>query len=904
MPIPWTSSPLKVAPGAANGVTVTPSGSSWVAGAYVEVVASTSAAWLLAGVGISPSSAFESFGNGFEIDVAVGAAGSESVIGTFRGAIFGTAGIGRGLLLSPILIDAVPSGSRVAVRVRESSGNTGTYNVTVHYYEQPATGSLPSTAQPLLALPSASPTSSLSSSGTAWANGSYVEIAASLATDIVIVGLVYGDVNNGATYEIDLATGGSGSESVIATVRDMSHGITNGEPFFVPLGVPISVVSGSRLAARLRSSPGSTSAFLALWYFEAPLGSGVESRSLTTSPLRVAPSASTATPAFGSSGAFGDWVEIIATAPADLTLAGFCASPLGTFDIQVGIGADGLEVPIATFKRSGALSPAQTDSVLLPTPIGDAIPSGSRVAVRVRSDAAIGSNPNIALYYYEDLDSDNVTPAAADGFPATGSLASLTPSATAWASSAWVELEDATTQPLSLYGIPFESGVDAEYEIDLGIGAAGAETVMATVHGYSSSGIGTAVAILPALIPLAISTRVAVRARRNSTDTGAGFAAGAVYYGPPTPDAILGGIALGYRGTVQSSRSVIISLDGNSNVLNEVGKMKVFGKFEVTGAVTFASTTLSSLLDVLGNTVGDMLYRAGSVWQRLAGNTTATKKFLSQTGTGSASAAPVWAQVADADLATSDIATNDVSTTKHGFVPKAPNDTTKFLRGDATWAIPAGGAGSLALDDLTDVDAATPSDGDVLTYSSGSPAGWVNAAPSGVAGGGALVLLEQHAASSSASLDFTSISATYDEYVIEIVNLVNGSAAIPMIRLSTDGGSSYDSGSNYDWGYAFNYSGGSGTIFGASASGVQWRDANTTLAANGSWNGTFRLFAPGGALYKHLNGDIACRDSSAGVVFFHGGGQYKSTSAVDALSVVMSSGNIASGTVRLYGVAK
>jgi len=39
-------------------------------------------------------------------------------------------------------------------------------------------------------------------------------------------------------------------------------------------------------------------------------------------------------------------------------------------------------------------------------------------------------------------------------------------------------------------------------------------------------------------------------------------------------------------------------------------------------------------------------------------------------------------------LTLSDNTTNDVSTTKHGFAPKAPNDTTKFLRGDGTWAVP------------------------------------------------------------------------------------------------------------------------------------------------------------------------------------------------------------------------
>ena len=47
--------------------------------------------------------------------------------------------------------------------------------------------------------------------------------------------------------------------------------------------------------------------------------------------------------------------------------------------------------------------------------------------------------------------------------------------------------------------------------------------------------------------------------------------------------------------------------------------------------------------------------------------------------------------ISDATLTTSDITTNNVSITKHGFAPKAPNDTTQFLRGDGTWATPSAG---------------------------------------------------------------------------------------------------------------------------------------------------------------------------------------------------------------------
>lgn len=59
--------------------------------------------------------------------------------------------------------------------------------------------------------------------------------------------------------------------------------------------------------------------------------------------------------------------------------------------------------------------------------------------------------------------------------------------------------------------------------------------------------------------------------------------------------------------------------------------------------------------------------------------------------TKSVTGANIKGLVTDANLTTTDITTNDVSTSKHGFAPKAPNDTTKFLRGDGTWATPASG---------------------------------------------------------------------------------------------------------------------------------------------------------------------------------------------------------------------
>lgn len=57
---------------------------------------------------------------------------------------------------------------------------------------------------------------------------------------------------------------------------------------------------------------------------------------------------------------------------------------------------------------------------------------------------------------------------------------------------------------------------------------------------------------------------------------------------------------------------------------------------------------------------------------------------------GNAAGNPSFGAVVEGDITLADVATGDVSITKHGFAPKAPNDTTKFLRGDATWNVPLG----------------------------------------------------------------------------------------------------------------------------------------------------------------------------------------------------------------------
>lgn len=69
----------------------------------------------------------------------------------------------------------------------------------------------------------------------------------------------------------------------------------------------------------------------------------------------------------------------------------------------------------------------------------------------------------------------------------------------------------------------------------------------------------------------------------------------------------------------------------------------------------------------------------------------------------------VFDTVKDADLSTSDVTTNNVDTTKHGFVPKAPNDSTQFL--DGTGAFDTVKDTDLSMSDVTTNNVSTTKHG-------------------------------------------------------------------------------------------------------------------------------------------------------------------------------------------------
>jgi hypothetical protein len=174
---------------------------------------------------------------------------------------------------------------------------------------------------------------------------------------------------------------------------------------------------------------------------------------------------------------------------------------------------------------------------------------------------------------------------------------------------------------------------------------------------------------------------------------------------------------------------------------------------------------------------------------------------------------------------------------------------------------------------------------------------------------GGLVLLETQSVAAAATLDAVAwYSSAYDEYLVELVNLIPATNLVNiLLRVSTDAGVSYDSGANYQWA-GFRSSKAASASAGATATTSIGLDASGTQsnsATTGGLCGSFRLFNPGStSLHKRIKGEISINDATASPdITVMLAGNYVSTTAVNGLRVLASSGNL-TGTMRIYGIAK
>lgn len=182
---------------------------------------------------------------------------------------------------------------------------------------------------------------------------------------------------------------------------------------------------------------------------------------------------------------------------------------------------------------------------------------------------------------------------------------------------------------------------------------------------------------------------------------------------------------------------------------------------------------------------------------------------------------------------------------------------------------------------------------------------------------GALVYLGTRTASASATLDFTSLmSSTYDDYLFIIDNIqpaTNG--ADFWMRTSSDNGANYDSGAGSYY-YAYNELAAASSTTASNTPDGSSTDTKMFLA-NGV-NNNSALPLSGDVKFRGVNNTSVFKSVKYSLNYFNsvsasgtgfrslegGGVRTDSSNALNAVRFMFNTGNIASGNIKLYGIAK
>ena len=200
-----------------------------------------------------------------------------------------------------------------------------------------------------------------------------------------------------------------------------------------------------------------------------------------------------------------------------------------------------------------------------------------------------------------------------------------------------------------------------------------------------------------------------------------------------------------------------------------------------------------------------------------------------------------------------------------------------------------------------------------LKFANNNSLSAITSVPSGV-GGGSMSLISTQTASSSSTISFTSgIDSTYDEYVFKFINIHPATEGTKfMFNASVDGGSNYNvtktttafrayhteddsSGFSYLTGYDL-----------AQSTSDMFLNQNLGNADDSHVCGTMSLFSPSNTTFvKHFINRTESMNQASSVAStdFFSAGYLNTTSAVNAIIFKMVSGNIDSGTIKLYGVS-
>ena len=188
--------------------------------------------------------------------------------------------------------------------------------------------------------------------------------------------------------------------------------------------------------------------------------------------------------------------------------------------------------------------------------------------------------------------------------------------------------------------------------------------------------------------------------------------------------------------------------------------------------------------------------------------------------------------------------------------------------------------------------------GQVLTATTGAPATW-GAAPAG----SGWVFLDSATAAASATLDFAAnIDATYNLYAFVLSDILPATDnATFQVLTSANAGVSYDTGAT-DYSYAYTYQRTSSLSAAGSLGSPEVRIAisiGNTIAE--VCNGILYLYNPSSVNYTQFSYSLTYAEGLSRHYTTFGSGTRNSSAAVNAFRFIFTTGNIASGTIRMYG---
>jgi len=318
------------------------------------------------------------------------------------------------------------------------------------------------------------------------------------------------------------------------------------------------------------------------------------------------------------------------------------------------------------------------------------------------------------------------------------------------------------------------------------------------------------------------------------------------------------------------------------------------------GAVDLTSAVVTGILPAANAAASVGTVGTSEIWTADSNKDTSGARNLTITGSyiiGSAS-------MDETDLEKLDGITNGTVAADKALVVDSSTDLSNM--GDLTFAtskgfiLPSSAQGDIAYHNGTRYVRLAPGTSGNFLKTQGAAANPIWDSP------GMGTLITSTTASAASTVDFTSFrdDALYRNYVVYGANITLSGAATTdiLLRVSTDGGSSYDSGaSDYNYGAtAFGDSGATTTFVDSANDSIKLTESHDAAVPMGF---IFRIYSPSTTQRIVIEYDSSFGGGSNTVQRATGVGRRNASQDLDAFRILPSTGTI-SGEFQLYGLIK